>query len=215
MDLFWPENEPEMARRNLYQAIYTLRQTLQSGGSSFPYILCEEGCYHLNPELELWLDSEAFMNHYQTGRRLERSGHLAEAIKAYELAESLYEGEFLVEDIYEDWSLVERENLKHAYLELLERLGEYYFNQEQFVLCIAFCQKLLLEDNCREDAHRRLMRCYLRQGQRHLALHQYHRCVEALKQELDVPPMPVTTELYRQIQENRVQFLEVKKLREK
>jgi DNA-binding SARP family transcriptional activator len=50
------------------------------------------------------------------------------------------------------------------------------------------------------------MRCYLRQGQRHLALRQYHLCVEALEQELDVPPMPATVELYRQIRATSFNF---------
>jgi DNA-binding SARP family transcriptional activator len=68
-------------------------------------------------------------------------------------------------------------------------------------MCVAYCQKILAEDSCREDAHRRLMCCYSRQGQRHLALRQYHTCVEALERELEVPPMPATQELYQQIQE--------------
>jgi DNA-binding SARP family transcriptional activator len=208
MDLFWRDSDPEAARRNLYQAIYNLRQALQTGDPDFPYILREESCYYLNPDVELWVDSEAFALYYQTGQRLEREGRLHEAVREYEMADNLYEGEFLAEDRYEDWPLVQRENLKHAHLDILDRLSQYYFDQAQFAMCSAFCQKILTEDNCREDAHRRLMRCYLRQGQRHLALRQYHLCVEVLKRELDVPPMPATIELYRKIQKNRVQFPE-------
>jgi DNA-binding SARP family transcriptional activator len=206
MDLFWRDADPEAARRNLYQAIYSLRQALQTSGPDFPYILCEESCYQLNPDIELWVDSEAFTLYYQTGQRLEREDRLHGAIKAYELAENLYEGEFLAEDRYEDWPLVHRENLKHVHLDILDRLSQHYFDQVQFAMCIALCQKILTEDNCREDAHRRLMRCYLRQGQRHLALRQYHLCVEALERELDVPPMSVTTELYQEIQKKHAQF---------
>jgi len=203
MDLFWRDTDPASARRNLYQAIYSLRQALHNNGLDFPYILCEESCYHLNPDIELWVDSEAFASHYQTGQRLEREGHLHKMIRAYELAENLYEGEFMVEDRYKDWTLVHRESLKHAHLDILDRLSQYYFDQAQFTTCIAFCQKILAQDNCREDAHRRLMRCYLHQSQRHLALRQYHLCAEALKRELNVPPMPATIELY---QKNCVQF---------
>jgi DNA-binding SARP family transcriptional activator len=206
MDLFWRDADPEAARRNLYQAIYNLRQALQTGDPEFPYILCEDSCYRLNPELELWVDSEAFTLHYQAGQRLERESPLHEAIIAYELAENLYEGEFLVEDRYEDWSLVHRENLKHKYLDILDRLSQHYFDQGQLAMCIISCQKILTKDNCREDAYRRLMRCYLRQGQCHLALRQYHLCVETLEQELNVPPMPATIELYHEIQKSRVQF---------
>jgi DNA-binding SARP family transcriptional activator len=206
MDLFWRDADPRAARRNLYQAIYNLRRALQAGGPEFAYILCEESCYYLNPKLTLWVDSEAFCTHYQTGQRVEREGRLHEAIREYELAENLYEGEFLAKDRYEDWLLDHRASLKRAYLDILDRLSQHYFDQQQFATCIAFCQKLLSEDNCHEDTHRRLMRCYLRQGQRHLALRQYHLCVEALEQELDVPPMPATVELYRQIRATSFNF---------
>jgi DNA-binding SARP family transcriptional activator len=206
MDLFWRDVDPEAARRNLYQAIYSLRQALQSNSQDFPYVLCEDGCYYLNPELELWVDSEAFTLHYQTGQRLEREGHIRQAVREYEAADSLYEGEFLAEDRYEDWPLVQREHLKHAHLDILDRLSQHYFDQAQFAPCVAFCQKILAEDICREDAHRRLMRCYLQQNQRHLALRQYHLCIEALEQELNVSPMPSTVELYRQVWAHRVQF---------
>ena len=185
----------------MYQAIYSLRQAFQNGGPDFPYILCEDSCYRLNPDLELRVDSEAFELSYQAGQRLERGGHLPEAIREYELAENLYGGEFLAEDIYEDWPLVHRENLKRTYLDALDRLSEYFFDRGHLAMCISYCQKILAEDSCREDAHRRLMCCYSRQGQRHLALRQYHTCVEALERELEVPPMPATQELYQQIQE--------------
>ena len=73
-------------------------------------------------------------------------------------------------------------------------------------MCIAFCQKILAEDNCREDIHRRLMRCFLNCDQLHLAIRQYHNCTETLKRELDVPPMPATVQLYQQIRSTRVQI---------
>lgn len=206
MDLFWPDEDPEAARRNLYQAIYMMRQALQNSSPDFSYVLCEDSCYGFNPEMALWVDSEAFDRHYQSGLQLENQGRTREAIQEYEAADSLYEGDFLAEDIYEEWTLIRRENLKHAHLDILDRLSQHYWRQAQFSLCVTYCQKILHEDSCREDAHRRLMLTYLRQGQRHLALRQYHRCVETLKEELDVSPMPATVELYQKIQDNRVQF---------
>lgn len=213
MDLFWPDADPEAARRNLYQAIYNLRQALQNGDDDYPHILCEDSCYCPNPDADIWIDSQEFRLHYQTGQQMEREGCMRQAIEAYEQAENLYGGEFLAEDRYEDWLIVHRENLKHAYLDILDQLSQYYFDQGQFAMCVAYCQKILVEDACREDAHRRLMRCYMSHGQRHLALRQYHTCVEALKRELDVPPMPATIELYRKIQENLVQFSDIAELR--
>lgn len=204
-DLIWPGVGPESARKNLYQAIYSLRQALRTNGSGHDYILCEDSCYRFNPDLDWWVDSEAFLEQYQAGRKLETAGHTAQGVAAFEAAESMVEGEFLAEDPYTEWLLVHRENLKHAYLDILERLSRHYFTQAQWAMCIAFCQKILASDNCREDAHRRLMRCYVQQGQRNLALRQFHFCVEALRQELDVPPMADTLALYQKIRQNQVQ----------
>jgi hypothetical protein len=43
------------------------------------------------------------------------------------------------------------------------------------------------------------MRCYLAQGQRHLARSQYQICVQALKTQLDLPPSPETQAIFREI----------------
>lgn len=206
VELFWPDTELEAACRNLYQAVYSLRQALKSEGDAFAYVLCEDNCYELNPALDLWIDSEEFLSHYQNGRKRERSGQKHTATSEYELAESLYEGEFLCEDRYEDWPVIERENLKHTYLDVLDRLSQFYFEESHYNMCIAFCQRILAEDNCREDIHRRLMRCFVNCEQLHLAIRQYNLCVETLNRELDVPPMSATVELYQQIRNTRVQI---------
>jgi DNA-binding SARP family transcriptional activator len=82
------------------------------------------------------------------------------------------------------------------YLDTLDRLSQIYFTQGQYAACNLVGRLLLERDNCREDAHCRLMRCYSRQGQRYLALRQYQVCVEALRAELDVEPEPTTTQIY-------------------
>lgn len=206
MDLFWPDADLTSARKNLHQAMFNLRQTLQIGCPNFTHILFEDSCYYLNPDLEVNLDSEVFIRHYQNGQQLERQDCLSQAIKEYELADSLYKGEFLAEDLYEDWTNTQRENLQHTYLDILGRLSQFYFEQKQFPLCITFCQKILALDNCHEEAHCQLMRCYYSQGQRHLALRQYHLCADVMERELAVLPAPATVELYRQIQGNYIEY---------
>ena len=62
---------------------------------------------------------------------------------------------------------------------------------------------MIEKDPCREDAHRRLMRCYSRQSQPHLALIQYRACVRALSDELGVSVEPATARLHDQIRQHR------------
>jgi DNA-binding SARP family transcriptional activator len=59
--------------------------------------------------------------------------------------------------------------------------------------------RLLADDPCREDAHRLAMRCYMQRGQRAMALHQYHVCVDILRMEFDASPEAATTALFDQI----------------
>jgi DNA-binding SARP family transcriptional activator len=198
MDMFWPDAAPEAARNSLNVAIHGLRQALKAA-ADLPVVLFQEGAYRLNPDLSIWVDVEEFETHVQAGRQFETAGQLAAATAEYEVATGLYQGDFLADDPYEDWPVLARERLRVAYLDMLDRLAQLYFSQGQYAACAALCQLTLAQDNCREDAHCRLMRCYSRQGQQHLALRQYQTCVEALRSELDVEPSPTTIQLYERI----------------
>ncbi len=51
-----------------------------------------------------------------------------------------------------------------------------------------------------EAAHRELMRCYARQGERGQALRHYQSLVELMRDELGAPPDPETTALFERLQ---------------
>lgn len=199
MEQFWPDEAPDAAKRNMYQTVYLLRQALQQDDTDFQFILCQDGTYSLNDQVDIWVDSALFEEQYARGLKLEKEGDMETAVHAYITADELFAGDFLAEDIYDEWTLIHRERIKHAHLDLLDRVSQHYWKTQQYPQCITVCKKILQGDSCREDIHRRLMRAYLHQGQRHLAIRQYHRCVEHLAQELDVEPMPATNQLFTQI----------------
>jgi DNA-binding SARP family transcriptional activator len=199
MDVFWPDTEPAAARRNLHQAIYNLRQTLKQGCSKFQLIQFENDCYRLNPELSIWIDFVELEKHVKAGQCLEEAGQFIKAEIEYNLAEKLYQGEFLEEDLYEDWPVWQREYLRRVYSDLIDRLTRYYVERAEYTLAIRLCQKILARDNCHEEMHRRLMECYLVQGQRGLAVRQYQAYVQALRIELDIPPSPEIQSFYQKI----------------
>jgi DNA-binding SARP family transcriptional activator len=207
MEALWPGYPPEAANNNLKAAVYALRQTIGYSGlepgrnnrNGFLLLLFSEGKYTLNPEMELQVDVEEFQQRWTTGRRLEKEGKHAEAISEYQLAEKLYRGDYLEDDLYEEWTLLQREALKDIYLTILTRLAEDSFGETDFQGCIAYCQKILAKDSCREDAYRELMRCHSRLGQRHRALRWYELCAKTMKRELGVAPEDQTTDLYQRL----------------
>ncbi len=198
MEAFWPGSSPDASRNSLNVAIHALRQTLR-GATDVPVVVHGGGGYQISGELRLWLDTEEFDRHLESGRRHEAAGQFPEAMRDYEFAASLYRGDFMADDPYEDWTALIRERLRMAHLDALGRLSTMYFEAGQYTACASLCQRIIERDPCREDAHRRLMRCYSRQSLPHLALMQYRACQRALADELGVDADPATTELQRRI----------------
>ena len=198
MEVFWPESAPEASRNSLNVAIHALRRTLRTM-TNIPVIVYAGGAYRISRELRLWLDVDEFGRCVESGRRLEDAGEIDQATRDYEFAGGLYRGDFLADDPYEDWAALTRERLRLAHLDALGRLSNLYFNAGHYTACASLCQRIIERDPCREDAHRRLMRCYSRQGQAHLALMQYRTCARTLAEELGVETDPSTAELHEHI----------------
>jgi DNA-binding SARP family transcriptional activator len=196
MEVFWPDLEPDAARRNLHQAIYSLRQDLRPADSEVQFIQFENDCYLLNPDLTVWVDAGEFEKRYRAGRDLEKAGRVAEALVEYSIAEGLYQSDFLQEDLYEDWIAQERTRLRAIYQTLADRLSEHYLKRAEYTAAMAVCHKIIALDDCNEQAYRRLMKCYYAQGQRHLAIRQYLSCIDALKKGLNLVPSAETVALY-------------------
>lgn len=199
MDLFWPNASPESARRNLNWSIHSMRQALQKNQPDFSQVLFQAECYLLNPDLQIWVDVDEFKAHIRKAQMLEEGLETVLALREYQAAEVLYQGEFLEEDRYEDWIFPIRQSMQNDYLNLLDRLSFDYYSKKKYNECVNLCNKMLATDPCREEAHLRLMQCYYQQGYPYLAIRQYHLCVEKLKTELDVAPSQKITTLFDEI----------------
>ncbi len=208
MDLLWPHASPGAARNCLNVAVHGVRQRLRHLLPDVELIQFKNECYFLNPEIEINVDVEDFLRYWRLAQSTERQSGIEAALGEYELAAALYTGDFMESDIYEDWTMLDRENLKEIYLVILDRLSRYYSNDGKPLTAINLCNTILSKDDCREDVHRRLMRCYYAMGHRDKALRQFHKCTEILRTELDVDPSPTTQRLYEQLKRGELKFRE-------
>lgn len=202
MDLFWPDDDAVAARRNLHQAIYAVRRVFAGHGLGPQWLQFGQDHYFLDPGVDLWLDIVEFEKHIQAGRRLEILGQMGAAMTEYEVAQGLYQGDLLEDDLYEDWLRWKRETLRNAYLDIADRLSEHYLQQQKYSAAMTLSWRVLTFDHCHEQAHCRLMKCYTAQGQRHMAVRQYQLCADALRADLDLAPSEETTALYHQLVDN-------------
>ena len=198
----WPESDTKRAYWSLNSAIYALRRLL---GRCLPFlpapetVLLEGGGYRLSPRVLLSTDVDEFDSLCEEGRRLEKAGREPEAIPEYEKAAKLYRGDYMIEDLYEEWTMIERERLAAAYADTLHQLAGYYSEIGRYQESIRVCYRILKKDNCHEGSYRRLMECYVRVGSKNQALRQYRVCEEILRRSYDVTPSPETQALYERL----------------
>lgn len=197
-EFLWRDAEMGIAQRNFKIALNTLYQTLEperDPGSESAFIFRDGTTYALRPNADLWLDAEEFSGLVkqagETDARL-----LQEAL-------DLYRGDYLPEALYEPWVAEERERLASLFLESADRLAELMIAQGRYADAIDLSQRILARDKCWERAYRHLMLAYDRLGDRGQVGRTYQRCVQALKNELNVSPSPETQDLYERLTMSR------------
>lgn len=193
----WPDHDPMLAGQALNSLVYSLRKRLGEALGGVPPIVQADGLYWLNSERGVRVDSALFDDLLQLADQQTRAGqaHLATATRRRAL--DLYRGDLSGGS---DLPIVlERERLRVAYLGLLARLAEDAYRQGAYSECLDTAWQLLARDPCREDAHRLVMQCCVRLGQRAQALRQYRLCRDILDAEFGAPPEAITTALFDQV----------------
>jgi SARP family transcriptional regulator, regulator of embCAB operon len=195
--IFWPEAAPDVVRNRLHVALYGLRRDLRAV-CPHPVVVHGQGGFSFHKNVDLWLDAEVYLAKLSAARRQEVSEKEI-ALAHYDEALELYRGDLLEDAPFEDWALLDREQLRLEHLETLDRIAQICFELGQYEGCVPVCQRLANGEVCREEVHRMLMRCYARLNKPHLAIHQYRLCERQLRDELALKPAEATRKLYEQI----------------
>ncbi|MBI4674348.1 MAG: hypothetical protein HY741_22115 [Chloroflexi bacterium] len=193
LETLWHGHAPQAARHSLHQAISVTRALLsatQTDRASF--LLWENDWIVLCRNDQVWTDVEAFQTAAETARR-------TRTMEAYQAALSFYQGELLPDDRYAEWVLRQREALRELALSLSVELAALYERAYQETDARTLLERVVADDPLREDAHRALLRLYLRNGQRHKALRLFETLRANLQRELNVEPEAATQQIYARV----------------
>src|ERR1019366_5120052 len=91
---------------------------------------------------------------------------------AFEKMIDLYKGDF-VASFYSDWCASRRDELRRACIDAHHQLALMAWQQGHLDESIVHWQHIIAMDIMIESAHEGLIRCYMQQGKRYLALHHY------------------------------------------
>ncbi|MFO1073086.1 MAG: AAA family ATPase [Geminicoccaceae bacterium] len=188
--LLWGDRAERQARGSLRQELHQLRRGLTA----------------LDPQpLRLVADQVALdaarldVDVIEFQRLAGRDDH-----RSLQRAAALYRGELLgelqsAEREFQDWLALERQRLRGLAVTVLERLMALEESQAALAATVGAAHRLLALDPAHEAAHRAVMRTLAHQGRRHAALRQYHRCRQALADELGAAPEAATERLHELI----------------
>jgi LuxR family maltose regulon positive regulatory protein len=191
MGVFWADSSQDNANSSFHSTNYRLRRAL-----FHECVIHEDGLYYFNRQVPYWYDVEEFESLIKKAEKLQ--GDSEERAEYYHKAIELYRGDYL-EEVYHDWCMLRREELREKYFSALTELAAFEVSQERVEEAIELYKKILARDDYREEVHREVMRCYALAGDRAMAIRYYKHLVKFLQEELEVPPMPETEEVYQAI----------------
>lgn len=194
----WPETDPDAASNRLRVAVHELRKTLGDRGRKEKgrgYIAQQEGSYFFDSSSTCWSDAQTFEETVERGHQLAARGEGDEALHAYRGAEALYQGDYLRDDPFFEWSVSIRERLREAHLSMLGEAARIYASQGAPEEAANFCRKILRIEPWREEVYRRLMGYLAEAGRPHEALRAFEECRRALRAEVEADPSPETVAL--------------------
>ena len=179
----WPDEE-ELTDQTWRSTLHYLRKVLGAN-----CIHSRNSVYSLKLETMYTVryDVASFQNFSVQAHAALRVGDYDTASSAFEKMIELYKGDF-VTSFYCDWCIFRREELRQACIEAHHQLASIAWQQQQLDKSISHWRHMIAMDMMIEVAHEGLIRCYIKQGKRYLALHHYNHYRSFLEKELGVLP---------------------------
>jgi DNA-binding SARP family transcriptional activator len=120
IEYLFPDLIPDKAAENLHNRISELRRVLEPDlkqGSDSSYVLSvSKGGYCFSQDTPCSVDTEEFQKQLDAAQASDKSGRWLKALEGYQQAANLYRGDYLAEDLYEEWTIAPREEWRDRYL---------------------------------------------------------------------------------------------------
>jgi DNA-binding SARP family transcriptional activator len=138
---------------------------------------------------KVMVDLDAFLADAESALALVRGESGQEAVRLLEAAEGAYGGDFLEEDLYEDWAIGPRERARSVYLAVARALIELAAARSDHEAVVRYALRVLERDPFDESAHLAVVAARTA-ARAHGEAQRAYDVYVARMHELDVPPAP-------------------------
>lgn len=183
VNLFWPELQENIGKKNLRNAVYMIRKIFQADVIVSP----QRAILRLSEEIHWEIDVDQFL-HSEEDNGMD--GYQGEFLQG-----------FLVKDAenFEYWMFRERDAYQDIYIHKLYKAMKKYISSKKFIEAEACCKKLIDVDEFNEGAYRALMKVYSLQGQYNKGIETYNKLVQVLNKELAISPDIKTIDAFKKL----------------
>jgi len=188
LDLLWADEDPAKAGSRLSVTLSTLRAVLD------PDKRFDAEQFVANDRTAVWLrlehlrvDVEAFLADAAAGLRALAEGDAEAAGRRLTAAETGYAGDFLEEDLYEDWAAILREEARTTYVSVAMALADLALAAGDHDSAVRYLLRVLARDSYDERAHLLLVTALTVAG-RHGEARRMYRAYCGRMAEIDVEP---------------------------
>jgi len=205
IEALWPELDLETAANRLNGAVHEVRQILEpelARPASSQLLRLERDVLLLADASKIWVDADIFEGLLNEANANPDPVH---SEKILEEAARLYEGDYLLEELYSEWAAARRESLRRGWMDLLLRMADLRSSRGELVSAIEPLDRLLASDPAHETAVRRLMVLLTQLDRRGEALRVYQRLATTLQRDYESDPLPETYELYEALRQGHMQ----------
>jgi DNA-binding SARP family transcriptional activator len=197
IEALWPDDDPRRTANRLSVALSTVRAVLDPEHRFEPEHFLVAGRDAIALETErITLDLELFVAQAEAGLALVRAGREEDARRSLEAAETTYAGDFLEEDLYEDWAAGPREEARALYIAVVRALARLSETAGDHEAAGRHCLRILERDPYDEDAHLALVRTRLSARAHGEARRAYTRYAARMA-EIGVEPAPFAEQAAR------------------
>ncbi len=201
--VFWGNYSTNISRKYLRNALWKLRSVFQSVGAELEnYLQVNDDSVTFQGSSPYKLDVESFETLIASSRTLQAEELDQDQALRLKQAVDLYDGD-LLEGVDEEWCLYERERLSLLHLNAISKLMVYHRAHQMYTNGLEYGERILAFDNTRENIHREMMLLHWLSGDPQMALVQYHRCEQILRDQVGVEPSNETKNLYQQMLHHR------------
>jgi DNA-binding SARP family transcriptional activator len=205
LNALWPEQSETGNIRSFNTALWRLRKQLARPPlEQAQLVVCDRrGAVGLPVDAQIQLDVDEFSTLVTPALNKPLEQLEASHVDQLRRGVRLYRDDILA-GFTEDWALRARELQRRTLLNALGRLMQVSTLAHDYAGAIRHAQDILDRDTLREDVHRELMRLFMLNGQRAMALQQFEICRAALRKELVIEPMRETLAVYQRIADSAV-----------